>query len=903
MSDVRNKRRLLQIRSGHGVHLSRPITPKSPTPGHYVEIQLQPNQTITDMENALDASANIVGVDRRWWWKEIESDEGVYDWTSIDAHLASCLTRGKRLVVFLMDKGFAYDGEHPLPADMQIGGAHETEFEYIDGAYGAARWHTRWRSRMKNILQLIFERYDGHPAFEGVALQETPEGGPWATETTPAETVGGETYTNEAAIAAYVDVFSNTAVYRPRSYLYWYGTFFGPPSTEGASMAEIRTACIGKRVAFGITNTRAWPHQKPAAATGWPNSVRKRVLDTTLMKGWVDDGLVVFAAHQANDYKYSASEAANPKRDILYNYERVTRNTATTGPGGDAGLYDWCAMVRRFVWNYQKSAVGSTYKQRFDASIADNTLGDALSIINTEPRWWENAASYQVSAAQFDGLSYLRNQGASALAANGGDFTIAFWVNMAGSTDGALYTLLSMENTSNATRFLVARGIDNKIYVVAFNTSGLIAVLASSTSSVLASSGWQCVLISGKRSTNTLQLYLYDENEYPVGTWNISSTDLNFADIYRVTWGASWNGDSAVIGKMASVYFANWFTDLSYEKLRRAFCTDTGMPVYPGYEGRRSDAGTGVYNASFRRPLIYIGNPDTAADWNTGSFAANRGSWCTAEAWDKVGTIAAVPANELPSGTPPPPPDPEFTMSAGTWPGTLAMRRQTVTPAADSTAITIAFWINRTDGFGAIRRVLHMASSSGVERGYVRFNADDTLTIRLEDSVGTLLVSRSTPNAIADETGWTCVMISVDQVANKVLIYFDDVEQYNGTCNSTATPISYGTGGLYRWSIGGSYSAANPLFADLGNLVVHHSQALDFTQEAVRRKFIGVWGHPIDMGADGSLPFTSPPYIYMGNPGDYADWDSGVGLNLGTLDSGADWNKTGTGSITEATPP
>lgn len=245
-----------------------------------------------------------------------------------------------------------------------------------------------------------------------------------------------------------------------------------------------------------------------------------------------------------------------------------------------------------------------------------------------------------------------------------------------------------------------------------------------------------------------------------------------------------------------------------------------------------------------------------------------------------------------------------FTMNAGHLPGTLAMTRQTVTSAADSTGVSIVAWISPdAGGDGTIRRVLHASTSSSTERGYLRLNSDNTVGFRINDSAGTVLVNRPSAHTLLAGSGWTCVMCSADLVANKVLIYFGDTEEYNGACNSTATQISFGTSGLYRWSIGGTYTAGNPYAGGVGNLAFHHSAALDFTQVSVRRKFISATGKPVNLGSDGSTPFGSQPLIYMGNPGTYADWDAGTNLNLGSLDSGAAWSKAGSGSITSATPP
>lgn len=244
-----------------------------------------------------------------------------------------------------------------------------------------------------------------------------------------------------------------------------------------------------------------------------------------------------------------------------------------------------------------------------------------------------------------------------------------------------------------------------------------------------------------------------------------------------------------------------------------------------------------------------------------------------------------------------------FTMNAGNWPGTLTMRRQTVTPASPSLGFTAAAWV-RAGADGTMMQVLHAANSTGTERFYLRRNTDNTMAIRLVDPSGTELITRrDSTGTITVAGGWQCVMVSADMFSfNKVLMYIGDTQEVNTTF-SVVSPIFYDTGGLYRWGIGGTYGNATQWTGDLGNVVFHDSAYLDLTVEANRRKLMDALGKPVDLGADGSTPLGSQPYIYMGNPGTYADWNAGTTLNLGSLDAGAAWSKQGSGSITSATPP
>ena len=71
------------------------------------------------------------------------------------------------------------------------------------------------------------------------------------------------------------------------------------------------------------------------------------------------------------------------------------------------------------------------------------------------------------------------------------------------------------------------------------------------------------------------------------------------------------------------------------------------------------------------------------------------------------------------------------------------------------------------------------------------------------------------------------------------------------------------------------------------------NEYLDISQESNRRKFIDASGDPVSLGADGSTPTGTQPWIYFS--GEAADW------NDGTAQKGSGGNFTMTGAVTDST--
>ena len=91
-------------------------------------------------------------------------------------------------------------------------------------------------------------------------------------------------------------------------------------------------------------------------------------------------------------------------------------------------------------------------------------------------------------------------------------------------------------------------------------------------------------------------------------------------------------------------------------------------------------------------------------------------------------------------------------------------------------------------------------------------------------------------------------------------------------------------GDVYRkiagtWVYQGNIRGAPGPTGDLGDLWFEDGLYIDLSVEANLRKFIGAYGNPVDLGADGSTPNTTAPIVYLGR--DIATFHTNLGTGGG----------------------
>lgn len=155
-------------------------------PGHYITL-VHPGKDssryMAQVYNELETHSALRGITIRYRWSELESQEDVYNFSSIDKHLAELATRNKQLIILLETKSFKPD-QILVPAYLKDPIYESGVFPFsssgstIIKGYNIKLWNKLVHDRMAALVRALGERYNSHPNFEGFGLQETAMGQP-----------------------------------------------------------------------------------------------------------------------------------------------------------------------------------------------------------------------------------------------------------------------------------------------------------------------------------------------------------------------------------------------------------------------------------------------------------------------------------------------------------------------------------------------------------------------------------------------------------------------------------------------------------------------------------------------------------------------------------------------------
>lgn len=153
-------------------------------PGHYVMLVGSGNggknssSYMAEIYKEMASHKAIRGIAIRYDWSEIEKTKGVYDFTSIDKHLADLTKVNKQLIILLEYKSFTPD--ILIPAYMRTaeyeGGVVPLGSNGVIKGYNIKLWNTAVYNRMVAFVTALGKHLDSHPNFEGFGLQETAMG-------------------------------------------------------------------------------------------------------------------------------------------------------------------------------------------------------------------------------------------------------------------------------------------------------------------------------------------------------------------------------------------------------------------------------------------------------------------------------------------------------------------------------------------------------------------------------------------------------------------------------------------------------------------------------------------------------------------------------------------------------
>lgn len=143
-------------------------------PGHYWAIHKEANLATPYAQERI---ARVIGVSKPYFWKNLEKTKGVYDFTQIEKDLALMNSKGKKLIVQIMDKSFV-PGEVAIPNYLvnssnpqyspEYRGGHTRNFQ---GGYTTKKWIPAVNARLQAFYAALGARFNGR--VEAVQIQET----------------------------------------------------------------------------------------------------------------------------------------------------------------------------------------------------------------------------------------------------------------------------------------------------------------------------------------------------------------------------------------------------------------------------------------------------------------------------------------------------------------------------------------------------------------------------------------------------------------------------------------------------------------------------------------------------------------------------------------------------------
>lgn len=152
-------------------------------PGHYVMLVGEgkySDRYMNQVYNEMDSHSALRGVAIRYKWSELEKGKDIYDFSSIDKHLATLKLKNKQLIILLEYKSFTPD--ILVPAYLRTAAYEQGVFALGSNStikgYNIKLWNTGVRDRLSALITALAEHINNHPNFEAFGLQESTMGQP-----------------------------------------------------------------------------------------------------------------------------------------------------------------------------------------------------------------------------------------------------------------------------------------------------------------------------------------------------------------------------------------------------------------------------------------------------------------------------------------------------------------------------------------------------------------------------------------------------------------------------------------------------------------------------------------------------------------------------------------------------
>ncbi len=163
-------------------------------PGHYAAVDRKQNDKSAYLKGLyadLDANPALRGVLLRFAWFELEPTKGNYDFSAIEKHLSELAAHHKQLILLVETKSFGYPNEGSIVPDYVLNdpqfegavfkfpaGPKDSNGQSRSGRRGSnlKLWNPQVYERLSALLTALGKRFNAHPNFEALGLQETAMG-------------------------------------------------------------------------------------------------------------------------------------------------------------------------------------------------------------------------------------------------------------------------------------------------------------------------------------------------------------------------------------------------------------------------------------------------------------------------------------------------------------------------------------------------------------------------------------------------------------------------------------------------------------------------------------------------------------------------------------------------------
>jgi hypothetical protein len=214
------------------------------------------------------------------------------------------------------------------------------------------------------------------------------------------------------------------------------------------------------------------------------------------------------------------------------------------------------------------------------------------------------------------------------------------------------------------------------------------------------------------------------------------------------------------------------------------------------------------------------------------------------------------------SGFNPPP----YIADGANYASDVSRRTAILSGAADTVTQTCSFWFNITaNPSGSYHQICQTTGDYGV---YIIHTATDG-DIRYRGANNTaqqyiLDVETTTKFLTGTNAGWHHFFMSANMVSTPVvLLYIDGVEDKSSAIETAGEFENESTSFPSLFTLGGNRAGgvAHPGI-DLFDFWYSQSEFVDFSDAAIRAKWIDGSGKPVDLGADGSTPTGTAPIVF-----------------------------------------